>query len=331
VTPSLRVTPSSSNEPALGHVPGRRLVLVHAHPDDETLTTGITMAHYAAQGVEVTLVTCTLGEQGEVIPPALRHLEGRPDQALGRHRAGELAGAMRALGVPDHRVLGGGRWRDSGMSWVQPGLAGELDASQAAAAHPAAFARADVDEAAGLLADVLREVRPQVVVTYDPQGGYGHPDHVMAHRVATRAVDLATLDGTLPGWAVQAVHWVQVPYSWAAAERRAVLAAAVDGRLPAAMVPPEPSAPFPPAVVPDAAVDVVVEAPEQLESVIAALRCHQTQVRVEPPWFALSNDVAHRISGREGFRRGRGPRAATPGQVADDLFAGLDVLPAEPA
>jgi N-acetyl-1-D-myo-inositol-2-amino-2-deoxy-alpha-D-glucopyranoside deacetylase len=325
------VSPTTRNEPALGHVPGRRLVLVHAHPDDETLTTGLTMAASAADGVDVTLVTCTLGEQGEVIPTELQHLEGRDDAALGHHRAGELAAAMRALGVHDHRVLGGGRWRDSGMAWLEPGIAGALDGAHAAAAHPAAFARADLDDAAGLLADVLREVRPQVVVTYDPEGGYGHPDHVMAHRVAMRAVELAEHDGRLPGWRVPAVHWVQVAASWAAAERRAVLAAAADGRLPATMTPPAPDAAFPPAVVPDEALDVVLEAPEQLDAVIAALRCHASQVVVDPPWFALSNGVAHRLSGREGFRRVRGPRAATAGQVADDLFAGLDVLQRPPA
>lgn len=320
------MSPTVRDEPVLGHVPGRRLVVVHAHPDDETLTTGVTMAHYAAEGVQVTLVTCTLGEQGEVLPPQLRHLEGRADAALGHHRAGELAAAMRALGVRDHRVLGGGRWRDSGMAWVGPGIAGQQDESGGRAAHSAAFAHADLDDAAGLLADVLREVRPQVLLTYDPQGGYGHPDHVMAYRVAMRAVELAKDDGARPGWTVQAVHWVQVARSWAAAERRAVLAAAADARLPPGLVAPEADAPFPPAVVPDESLDVVVEAPEQLDAVVEALRCHATQVVVEPPWFALSNAVAHRLSGREGFRRVSGPRAATAGQVADDLFAGLDLL-----
>jgi N-acetyl-1-D-myo-inositol-2-amino-2-deoxy-alpha-D-glucopyranoside deacetylase len=321
------VSDAFGDEPAVGHLPGRRLVLVHAHPDDETLTTGITMAQAVAQGVEVTLVTCTLGEQGEVIPTELKHLEGRKDDALARHRSAELAAAMRALGVHDHRVLGGGRWRDSGMAWLEPGIAGGLDASHAQAAHPSAFARAELDDAAGLLADVLREVRPQVVVTYDPQGGYGHPDHVMAHRVTMRAVELAEQDAAQPRWTVPAVHWVQVAQSWAAAERRAVLAAAADGRLPAGLTAPDPADAFPPAVVPDALVDVVVQAPQHLDAVVAALRCHVTQVRVDPPWFALSNGVARRLTAREGFRRVRGPRAATPGQVADDLFAGLDLHP----
>jgi N-acetyl-1-D-myo-inositol-2-amino-2-deoxy-alpha-D-glucopyranoside deacetylase len=140
-----------------------------------------------------------------------------------------------------------------------------------------------------------------------------------------RAVELAERDAARPGWMVPAVHWVQVAQSWADAERRAVLAAAADGRLPEGMTAPDASDPFPPAVVPDDLLDVVVEAPQHLDAVVAALRSHVTQVRVEPPWFALSNDVARRLTGREGFRRVRGPRAATRGRVADDLFAGLDI------
>ncbi|GAB3590737.1 N-acetyl-1-D-myo-inositol-2-amino-2-deoxy-alpha-D -glucopyranoside deacetylase [Angustibacter peucedani] len=284
------------------------------------------MARYAAEGAHVALVTCTLGDEGEVIPPHLQHLESSRDDALGPHRERELARAVRALGDVDQRLLGDGRWRDSGMAWLAPGIAGEVHADREAL-HPNAFVRADLDEAAGLLADVLREVRPQVVVTYDPQGGYGHPDHVMAHRVTTRAVELARADGDRPGWAVHAVHWVQVAQSWADADRRAVLAAAADGRLPAGLHPPLHDQEHPPAVVPDAALDVVVEAPQQLPSVVAALQAHETQVVVDPPWFALSNGEAHRLTAREGFRRVSGPRAAVPGRVADDLFAGLDLYP----
>ena len=317
------------DEPARGEQPDRRLVLVHAHPDDETLTTGCTMARYAAEGARVTLVTCTLGDEGEVIPPGLRHLESSHQDALGAHRVGELARAVRALGVDDHRVLGGGRWRDSGMAWLRPGVAG-VDPERADRLHPDAFVRADLDVAAGLLADVLRETRPQVVVTYDPQGGYGHPDHVKAHEVTMRAVQLAEADGSRPGWQVQAVHWVQVAQSWAVAERRAVLAAAADGRLPRGMTAPAPDDGYPRAVVPDATLDVVIEDPGQLAVLTSALRAHETQVRVDPPWYALSNDVAHRISTREGFRRVIGPPAATPGRAADDLFAGLDTYQRAP-
>jgi N-acetyl-1-D-myo-inositol-2-amino-2-deoxy-alpha-D-glucopyranoside deacetylase len=155
---------------------GRRLLLVHAHPDDESIGTGATMAKYAAEGVQVTLVTCTLGELGEIIPPSLAQLAADAGDRLGAYRIGELAAACAELGVTDHRFLGGaGRWRDSGMMGTP------------ANADPRCFWRADVDQAADALGEVIREVRPQVLVTYDANGFYGHPDHIQAHRVAWRA------------------------------------------------------------------------------------------------------------------------------------------------
>jgi N-acetyl-1-D-myo-inositol-2-amino-2-deoxy-alpha-D-glucopyranoside deacetylase len=165
---------------ASGAADGRRLLLVHAHPDDESIGTGATMAKYAAEGARVTLVTCTLGELGEVIPPSLAHLAAGKEDRLGEYRIGELAAACALLGVTDHRFLGGaGRWRDSGMMGTQ-----DND-------DPRCFWQADVDEAAGALLEVIREVRPQVLVTYDANGYYGHPDHIQAHRVAWRAFELA--------------------------------------------------------------------------------------------------------------------------------------------
>jgi N-acetyl-1-D-myo-inositol-2-amino-2-deoxy-alpha-D-glucopyranoside deacetylase len=152
------------------------LLLVHAHPDDESIGTGATMAKYAAEGARVTLVTCTLGELGEIIPPSLAHLAAEQEDRLGEYRIGELAAACAELGVTDHRFLGGpGRWRDSGMM----GTPGNDD--------PRCFWRADVDEAAEVLGEIIREVRPRVLVTYDANGFYGHPDHIQAHRVAWSA------------------------------------------------------------------------------------------------------------------------------------------------
>jgi N-acetyl-1-D-myo-inositol-2-amino-2-deoxy-alpha-D-glucopyranoside deacetylase len=153
---------------------------VHAHPDDESIGTGATMAKYAAEGARVTLVTCTLGELGEIIPPSLAHLAAEKEDRLGEYRIGELTAACAALGVTDHRFLGGaGRWRDSGMMGTE------------ANDDPRCFWRADVEQAARALLDVIREVRPQVLVTYDANGFYGHPDHIQAHRVAWRAFGLA--------------------------------------------------------------------------------------------------------------------------------------------
>src|ERR1700719_799338 len=145
----------------------RRLLLVHAHPDDESIGTGATMARYAAEGARVTLVTCTLGELGEIIPPSLAHLAAGKEDRLGEYRTGELAAACEALGVQDHRFLGGpGRWRDSGMM------------GDPANDNPASFWQADLTEAARDLVAIMRETRPQVVITYDENGGYGHPDHI---------------------------------------------------------------------------------------------------------------------------------------------------------
>ena len=161
-----------------GHSPvaAKRIVLVHAHPDDESIATGATMAYYAARGVHVTLVTCTLGEEGEVHVPELTELSAAEADQLGGYRLTELAAACAALGVADHRILGAaGRYRDSGMMGLPTNN------------HPRAFWQADVDAAAAGLVEIFREIRPQVLVTYDDNGFYGHPDHIQAHRVAMRA------------------------------------------------------------------------------------------------------------------------------------------------
>src|SRR3712207_1046230 len=156
----------------------RRMLLVHAHPDDETINNGATMARYVAEGAEVTLLTCTLGEEGEVLVPELELLAAEHADQLGGYRIAELRAAMEALGVTDWRFLGGpGRYRDSGMMGTP------------ANAKPRAFWNADLDEAVAHAVAVVREVRPQVLVTYDENGGYGHPDHIQAHRVAMGAVD----------------------------------------------------------------------------------------------------------------------------------------------
>src|SRR5689334_2600371 len=161
----------------------RRLLLVHAHPDDESIGTGATIARYAAEGAQVTLVTCTRGELGEVIPPELAYLATGGDR-LGEYRITELAAACAALGIRDQRFLGGpGRWRDSGMMGLPTNDS------------PDCFWQADVATAAAELAKIILEVRPQVLVSYDENGFYGHPDHIQAHRVAGAAIRLAASTG----------------------------------------------------------------------------------------------------------------------------------------
>lgn len=265
-----------------------RIVLVHAHPDDETLTCGTTMAHHAARGDEVHVVTCTLGEEGEVIPPDLTHLEGHSDDLLAPHRRGELAAALAALGARGHVLgedgLGARRYRDSGM------------AGSEAAARPEAFVNADLDAAGATLAGLLREVRPEVVITYDAEGGYGHPDHIQAHRL-TRAALAQLADGELPSHTYE----ILTPRSWAQEDRAWVREAD-----PAAygLVVPATDDPYPPSVVDDARITHVVEDPATRPAKLAALHAHATQVIVATDdVHALSNRIARRTTDREAFGR----------------------------
>ncbi|MEU8383262.1 N-acetyl-1-D-myo-inositol-2-amino-2-deoxy-alpha-D-glucopyranoside deacetylase [Streptosporangium sp. NPDC048865] len=329
----------------------RRLMLVHAHPDDETIGSGATMAKYAAEGAHVTLVTCTLGEEGEVIPPELAHLAADRDDTLGKHRVGELAAACAALGVTDHRFLGGpGRWRDSGMMGV-------------ASNHRAdAFWQADLDEAAGELVRIIREVRPQVLVTYDENGFYGHPDHIQAHRVAWRAVELAAdpafepvpgagngpVSGALSGvgdgpafeagtgaktggggpWRVAKVYHTAMPRSVMYRSEEAMRERGVPF-----LAEPVDDLPFGCA---DKDVTTEIDARAHIGRKIDAMRAHATQISVDPPWFALSNDVGQEVLGVEHFILRSGvPGPAGPGAPVemgglgepydreDDLFAGI--------
>ena len=288
----------------------RRLLLVHAHPDDETIGTGAVMAKYAAEGALVTLVTCTLGEEGEVLVPELAHLASDRDDALGPHRIEELAVACEALGVTDHRFLGGpGRWRDSGMMGTPQN--DRLDV----------FWQADPDEATRALVEVLREVRPQVVVTYDSNGGYGHPDHVQAHRVTVAAVDAAADPAYAPelgeSWATEKLYWTAIPKS--------VLQAGIDhlkqtGDSTFFGVDSADDLPF---GNPDDEVTTEVDARDHLDRKVAAMRAHATQIAVDGPFFALSDNVGQQAMGVEYFVRAR-PNAdiAERDRVREaDLFA----------
>jgi N-acetyl-1-D-myo-inositol-2-amino-2-deoxy-alpha-D-glucopyranoside deacetylase len=297
----------------------RRLLLVHAHPDDESIGTGATMAAYAAAGSVVTLVTCTLGELGEVIPADLAYLAADPD-ALGQHRIGELAAACAALGVTDHRFLGGpGRWRDSGMMGVP-----DNDV-------PGCFWRADVDEAAAELAAVIRQMRPQVVVSYDSNGFYGHPDHIQAHRVTGRAVQLAAGEPgpRAPGQprppALAGAPW-RVAKVYATAMPRSVLAGAIRlGPDRPARFTQAGSVADLPFGVPDEQVTTEIDGTGQLAAKTAALRAHATQIAVDGRFFALSDLVGQRISAVEYYTLlagRRGPGAGPLGRE-QDLFAGL--------
>lgn len=312
----------------------RRLLLVHAHPDDETLVTGAVMAHYAAAGAEVTLLTCTRGERGEVIGPrqdlATPEAGGTATDggaALGRWRLGELGRAMAALGVADHRVLGAPgalapavvprEYLDSGMRELPSGLA-----APAEDAGPGAFSVVPLDEVAGHIAHLIRTLRPHVVVTYDAQGGYGHPDHVRAHEATMRALDLAeaqpSSDAT-PAWSVPKVYAVVAPRS-VVRDGLADAARHVDRT---GFEPVDPDALATVVTVPDDAVTAALDCEAEREAKTRALAAHATQVTVRAPYFALSNRRAQRIEAVEYFRLLRGQSAPDASGREHDLFAGL--------
>jgi N-acetyl-1-D-myo-inositol-2-amino-2-deoxy-alpha-D-glucopyranoside deacetylase len=287
----------------------RRVLFVHAHPDDETIATGATMAKYAADGARVTLVTCTLGEEGEILVPELAHLAADRDDRLGEHRIGELADAMAVLGVTDHRFLGGaGRWRDSGMMGTPTND------------RPNAFWQADLSEAIGALVKIMREVRPHVVVGYDDNGGYGHPDHIQAHRVAVGAFHAAGHAEQYPehgaAWTPSKLYETALPRS--ALVRAFVMLQEMGEEAPFGVTSPD-ELTF---GVPDEVITTIVDATEHLDEKVAAMRAYPTQISVDGPFFALSNDVGQGIFGREHYRLVSGPPGAA--QPETDLFAGLE-------
>ena len=273
----------------------RRLLLVHAHPDDESIGTGATIARYAAEGAQVTLVTCTRGELAEVIPPELAYLATGGDR-LGEYRITELAAACAALGIGDQRFLGGpGRWRDSGMMGLPANDSRDC------------FWQADLATAAAELAKVIVDVRPQVLVTYDANGFYGHPDHIQAHRVASAAIHLAAHPGN------ERTQSFQVAKFYATAMPRSV-AEAKD---------------LPPYWVPDDQVTTEIDGTAYLVAKTAAMRAHATQIAVKGDGagggsFALADGRWQALLGREFYTLLAGPSGATPGTREHDLFAGLD-------
>ena len=281
-----------------------RMVFVHAHPDDETINNGATMARYAAGGAEVTVLTCTLGEEGEIIGERWAQLGVDDADQLGGYRIGELTAALHRLGVPAPRFLGGaGRWRDSGMAGTPP-------------RRHARFVDADIAEAAGQLADVIAELRPHVVVTYDPDGGYGHPDHIQAHRVTTAAIAAAA-----DRWRVPKFYWTVVSTN---AFRAAVDALGPQDVLPGWIWPPGDSS----IGFPDHRITAVIEAPEYVEAKAAAIGAHATQTVLGPTGraFTLSNKVILPVLAAEHYILVSGqPGDADGGGWERDLLAGVDL------
>ena len=281
------------------------MLFVHAHPDDETLSTGGAIARYAADpSVRCVVVTCTLGEEGEVIPPALRELA--PDRAdqLGGYRIGELASALAALGGPEHRFLGGvARWRDSGMGHGEGTRAVALET-----VHPRALtAPGGFPHQVAQLRAIVDEVQPQVLVSYADDGGYGHPDHVRAHdvtvaavaRVPARLFHVVTPRGDLDAGIAALAGHVAPPLRMPAPDE-----------LPA---------------VADDVVAVRIDVSKERAATVAAMRAHATQIVVQsggedggPVVYAVSNLVAQPLAEVECFATASGTVTAPDDLLPDD-------------
>lgn len=303
----------------------RRLMLVHAHPDDETIGNGVTMARQVAEGGQVTLVTCTLGEEGEVLVPELVHLDAEHEDHLGPQRLAELTEAMGLLGVTDFVRLGGdGRHRDSGMAYDDQGRAIARDVLR-----EGIFWTADLLEASAELVALIRDRRPRVLVAYNEIGGYGHPDHVQAHRVAMYGYLLAGVPGYRPDlgepWTVQRVVWSTLSAS-RMSEMIAQLRAAGDTETFAGWEEMGDQ----PMVSADADIAAVIDGTAYVAHKLDAMRAHATQIRPDGMFFAGGKMSVDTMWSHEYYRFAAGtpfPAGAdgADGPVwADDLFAGLD-------
>jgi N-acetyl-1-D-myo-inositol-2-amino-2-deoxy-alpha-D-glucopyranoside deacetylase len=236
--------------------------------------------------------------------PELAGLAASGADQLGGYRIAELAAACRALGVTDHRFLGGaGRYRDSGMMGLPTND------------HPRAFWRADLDEAAGHLVEIIREVRPQVMITYDENGFYGHPDHIQAHRVAMRAAEIAARAGFGPA----KIYWTAMPKS------------VLEGGLTAFIDAPD--NPFAgiehldelPFGTPDEQIAARIDGTDLHTAKEAAMRAHATQIPADSWLYSVAGNFGGEFMGMEYFVLASGVKGPGSGRYGweADLFSGL--------
>ena len=305
------------------------LMTVHAHPDDETIGTGGLMAKSVAAGHRVVLVTCTRGEQGDIVVPELDTPENH--RRLGEIRASELEAAMRELGVTEWENLG---YRDSDMM----GRVGNID--------PRTFWQADIDEAARRLTWLVRRYRPHVMTTYNDFGGYGHPDHIRTHDVAVRAYDRAgdtawypeqlapehggmgpvVDEGGLAPWSPLKLYEQAIPASVRNAMKDRMEALGEDSFWSEPKdATPEQLADFQAQMakmlVPDESITTWIDISDVLDRKWAAIWRHVTQMSPESPFLRFGQDAWREFWGKEAYvlRESRVPARGPE----TDVFAGL--------
>ncbi len=293
----------------------RRLLMVHAHPDDESSQSSATLSRYVAEGAQVTLVTCTLGERGEILVPDWTHFS---PAELGAHRIEELAAALGVMGVTDHVWLGGpGTYHDTGMTTDDKGRVLPPDD-----APINAFWNADLLEATNHLVELIRSRRPQVLSSYDPNGNYGHPDHIQAHRVTMYAAQLAAVAAHRPdlgeAWQASRIVWNTInPQMWAEAAKLAK----EEGNDLFGDRQQEPDINRPSLDE----VAAVVPYGEYLQQSTEALLSHRSQVDPEQDFWRFYTIMRKLPSAGEAYLWAGGqpfPKSDVP---AEDLFAGLDL------
>ncbi|MPZ89976.1 MAG: hypothetical protein GEU81_18400 [Nitriliruptorales bacterium] len=276
------------------------LLCVHAHPDDESISTGGVLLRAVGEGRPAAVVTCTGGELGEIVGEGMDPEKLRP--RLGEVRQAELTAALEILGAGTPRLLG---YRDSGMA----GTSGNDDERS--------FWRADFDQAVGRLVTQVRAFRPDVLVTYDAFGQYGHPDHVQTHRVGLVAAEAAGVPMLYPeageAWQVPKVYLSTLPRSFAA-----LVSEELQRRgLP---TPFEDDPDLPPVGSPDELITTTVDVRPFVERKLTALKAHASQLGPASFFLNMPPELHDLAFGTEWFIR---QRSDVPAPQEDDLFAGL--------
>jgi mycothiol S-conjugate amidase len=284
---------------------GLRLMAVHAHPDDESSKGAATLARYAAEGVDVLVVSCTGGERGDVLNPKLKD-DPHVLRDMAEVRREEMAAAAAALGVR-HEWLG---FVDSGLPEGDP-LPPLPDRC---------FARESLESAAAPLVALVRRFRPHVMTTYDETGGYPHPDHIMCHRVSVEAFEAAGDPDRYPGVEHGAEPWQPLKLYYNAHSRGRILAfhehllaEGLESPYTAWMERWEDR--------PERPVTTRVPVAEHFEARDAALRAHATQIDPDGFWFAVNRQAEKRIWPTEDYELARSLVPTTVPE--DDLFAGV--------
>ena len=274
------------------------LLAVHAHPDDESISTGGILAKYSAKGLRTVLAYGTGGEAGDILNPDF--VAPKPGLNIKEIRAIELAAAVKVLAVETVCFLG---YRDSGM------------AGRPENHHPQAFARADIQEATAGLVEIIRRVRPHVMVTYNEKGTYLHPDHIMANRVTLRAFQASGDSQFETGEALEPWQPLKLYYTAIPLERIRRMYRIVEERGE------EPG--FDPEVIgtPEDKITTVVDVREYLSQKLEALNCHQSQMNPDSIIRRMSEEWRLEVMGYEHFECVHGCTAADTKET--DLFEGL--------